>query len=297
MDTISKILAYQDQIRIVIVQAKDTVDEAVRRHDTWHTASAVLGRSMLGSLLLASNLKGQDRISVMIQGQGPVGQVSVDANGHGQVRAYLTNPHVALDSNDQGKLDVAGAVGLPGFLSVKKYIAGDKPFLGQVNLVSGEIAKDFTYYMAVSEQTPSSFGLSVLINPDESVASAGGFMIQVMPGASEETLLSLETAIGQLSALAPIFQDEAQAIDRLMTILCPSGDYRMIDQAPVEFSCPCSKDKFSEALLLISEEDLLAMIEEDKGAETVCHYCQEAYQFSQADLQAILDEKKGMADV
>ena len=291
-DQLTKILAYHQEIRIVVVEGTKAVNEAVSRHQTWHTASAVLGRTMMGACLLAANLKGQDNISVLIKGQGPVGQVQADADGKGHVRAFVSNPHVALDLNPQGKLDVKGAIGLPGMLSVKKQIANETPFVGQVNLVSGEIAEDFTYYMAVSEQTPSSIGLSVLVRPDESIQSAGGFMVQVMPGAQEETIASLEEAVGQLSNLSGIFQEE-DPVSTLMSYLCPSGDYKMIDQYPIQFKCPCSKDKFSRALSLISVEDLQAMIEEDHGAETICHYCQEEYNFSENELKELIEEKAG----
>lgn len=296
-DRLSKILAYNNEVRIIVVEASQTVAEAARIHQTWHTATAAFGRTLIGTLLLASNLKGPGQLSVMIEGQGPIGRIVGEADGQGNVRGYLSNPQVALALNDVGKLDVAGAVGLPGVLSVKKQMAGEKAFVGQVNLISGELGEDFTYYMAVSEQTPSSIGVSVLVNPDESVQAAGGFMVQVLPDAQESTIQSLEKAIGSLGSLSEIFQAE-DAFEKLMGLLCPQGDYQILDQQDVHFACPCSKEKFAQALSLVSAEDLKAMIEEDQGAETVCHYCKTAYQFSKEELEAILAQKEtGATDV
>lgn len=296
-DRLSKILAYNKEVRIIVVEASETVRQAAQIHGTWHTATAAFGRTLVATLLLGSNLKGRGQVSVMIEGEGPVGRIVAETDGQGHVRGYLNNPEVALPLNKAGKLDVAGAIGLPGVLSVKKQMAGEKAFVGQVNLISGELGEDFTYYMAVSEQTPSSIGLSVLVNPDESVQAAGGFMVQVMPDAQEETIQSLETAIESLGQLAPIFESEDPLIE-LLQILSPQGDYQILDQQEVAFSCPCSKEKFGQALSLLSVEDLRAMIDEDQGAETVCHYCKTAYQFSKEELEAILAHKKaGSADV
>lgn len=200
-DQLVKALAFDKQVRLYLVNAKETVSEAQKRHDTWHTASAALGRSLIASLLLAANLKGEDRLSVDIQGSGPLGRILVEADNQGQVRGFVNQAHLALPLNSQGKLDVAGAVGLPGTLTVNKLIQGSRePYQGRVPLISGELGEDFTYYMAVSEQTPTAIGLSVLVDKDETVKAAGGFMVQMLPGASEETIQTVEA---KLAALPP----------------------------------------------------------------------------------------------
>lgn len=286
-DQLVKYLAFDGQVRLVLVQATNTVQEACRRHDTWHTASAAFGRTMIGSLLLASNLKGEDRIITEIQGTGPIGRIVVDVNSHNQVRGYVNQPHVALELNEQHKLDVSGAVGLPGTLTVRRYIEHMEPFVGQVALVSGEIGDDFTYYMTASEQTPSSFGLSVLVNPDESIQSAGGFMIQMMPGATEETIQALEANLSQLDSLATYF-NESESLVPLVEALVGKGNYKELEAADVSFHCPCSKAYYQDKLAVLDEMTLREMIEEDHGAEVTCHFCNEQYQYSEEDLREVL---------
>lgn len=290
-DQLLKALAYDDQIRVFVLDLTKSVDEAHRRHDTWHTSTAVLGRTLVATSLLGANLKGDDRISVEIIGEGPVGRIVTDGDSVGNVRGYVQNPHVALELNKNGKLDVAGAVGLPGTLTVRKYITGaEEPFSGQVPLISGELAEDFTYYMALSEQTPSSIGLSVLVNPDESVAAAGGFMIQVMPGATDETLDNLEERINSLGRFSDLL-DQNKKLEELLDILVGENNSRILDKHEVAFYCPCSKERFANSLKMIGKDELEAMINEDHGAETVCHYCNEHYHFSENELKDLLVEE------
>lgn len=287
-DQILKALAYDGHVRVFVLDLTQSVDEAHRRHDIWHTSTAALGRTLVATSLLGSNLKGDDRLSVEILGEGPSGRIVTDGDSMGNVRGYVQNPHVALELNDKGKLDVAGAVGLPGTLTVRKYITGtQEPFSGQVPLISGELAEDFTYYMAISEQTPSSIGLSVLVNPDESVAAAGGFMIQVMPGATDETLDSLEARIQSLGRFSDLL-DQKKSLEELLDILVGENNSQILDKHEVGFYCPCSKERFANSLKMIGHDEITAMIEEDHGAQTVCHYCNEHYQFSEDELKALL---------
>ena len=191
-DYLIKALAYDGYVRAYAVQATNTVAEAQKRHDTWHTSSAALGRTLVGGLLLGSTLKGEDKLTVRIQGDGPANGIVVDANGKGEVKGYIQNPHLSLPLNEAGKIDVRGAVGTQGMFSVTKDLGLKEPLSGQTPIVSGEIAEDFTYCLAISEQIPSAVGLSVLVNTDDSIKTAGGFMIQIMPGADEETISKIE---------------------------------------------------------------------------------------------------------
>lgn len=288
-DQLLKALAYDGQVRVFVLDATNTVNEARERHETWHTATAVLGRTLAATALLAANLKGTDRLSVEIIGEGPVGRIMADGDANGNVRGYVTNSKVALELNDKGKLDVAAAVGLPGTLVVRKYIGDSEPFSGQVPLVSGELAEDFTYYMALSEQTPSSIGLSVLVNPDETVAAAGGFMLQVMPGATDETIDALEKRIASLGR----FSDElesSESIEALLDLLVGEGNAQILDYLPIKFLCPCTKERFAQGLQSIGRQEIEAMIAEDQGAEVVCHYCNNHYDFTEDELNALLVE-------
>ncbi|EFR31657.1 Hsp33 family molecular chaperone HslO [Eremococcus coleocola] len=289
-DQLMKALAFNQEVRLFVVKATETVEEAHQRHDTWQTATAALGRTLIATSLLAANLKGKDRLNVVVDGQGPLGRIMAEAYNDGRVRGFASQPHVALPLNAAGKIDVAGGVGLPGTLIVKKTIEDSlEPYVGQVPLVSGELGEDFTYYMAVSEQTPSAIGLSVLVAPDESVLAAGGFMIQVLPGASEETITALEDRLQALGRFSDLI-DQGKSLEELADILVGAGNYRELDRQALSFHCPCSKGYYRNRLAMIGSQELKTIIAEDHGAEVVCHYCNEVYQFSESDLQAMVAE-------
>lgn len=287
-DKLLKALAFDKQIRVYVLDATQMVIEAQERHQTWHTATAALGRTLVATTILAGTLKGEDRMTAEVLGSGPVGHIVVDGNAKGDIRGYVANPEVALELNADGKLDVAGAVGLPGSLVIRKYISDTEPFSGQVPLISGELAEDFTYYMALSEQTPSSIGLSVLVNPDESVKTAGGFMLQVMPGATEETISTLEARLEKLGRFSDLLE-KGLTLEELLIELVGENQYEILTEMPVRFYCDCSKERFAKSLMTVGREEIEAMIREDHGAEVVCHFCNEHYQFSEADLQELIN--------
>ena len=215
-DYMVKSIINDGMFRAYVVDATNLVQEAQTRHDTWSASSAALGRSLVGTLLLASSvLKGEEKMTVRIQGDGPVGGIVVDGNANGTVKGYLQDPHVHLPLNSKGKIDVAGAVGTTGTLSVTKDLLVGEPFTGQVELVSGELGEDFTYYLAQSEQIPSAVGLSVFVNPDNSIEVAGGFLIQVLPGASDEAITDLETKLSHLPLISQLLQEHKAPEDIL----------------------------------------------------------------------------------
>lgn len=288
-DYLVKALAYNGHVRAYAVCATDTVSEAQRRHDTWNTASAALGRSLVGGLLLGSMLKGDDKLTVKIQGDGPAGAIVIDANGHGEVKGYIQNPHVSLPLNESGKLDVRGAVGTNGVFSVIKDLGLKEPFTGQTPIVSGELGEDFTYYLAVSEQVPSSVGLSVLVDTDDSIKAAGGFMIQVMPDATEEEISALEKRIAQLPKISSLLEAD-KSPEEILDILFEGEQIILLDSYPVVFKCDCSKEKFSRAILSLGADEITAMIEEDHGAEAVCTFCGNKYYYDESELAALRDE-------
>lgn len=284
-DSLMKALAYNDEIRVYVMDGTEMVEEARQLHDSWNTATAAMGRAMIGSTLLSATLKNeQDRLTVRIQGDGPLGYIVVEGNMHGEMRGYVQNPQVSLDLNEKGKIDVKGAVGTEGFLSVSKDQGLKTPFSGQVPLVSGELAEDFTYYMAVSEQTPSSFGLSVLVNPDETVEVAGGFMLQVLPGASEETIDQLEETIQNLPQVSD-FLNQERDLEKLLARLVGEDNYKVLEEMPVTFDCDCSKERFGDAITSLGKDEIQQMIDEDDGAEAQCHFCRKTYQYSEKELE------------
>lgn len=287
-DYLVRALAFDDTIRAVAVRATNLVNEAHKAHDTWNTATAALGRTLIAGLLLGSSQKGQEHMTIKVQGNGPIGSIIVAANAKGEVKGYAQNPHVSLEPNAQGKLDVRGAVGTEGTLTVIKDLGLKEPFTGQVPLVSGELGEDFTHYMAVSEQIPSAIGLSVLVDTDESVRAAGGFMVQVMPGASEETIRTIEERLANLPMVSSLI-DEGKTPEELLTLLLGAENVHFLDQEAVSFHCDCSKEKFGQALQNIGGDALQEMITEDHGAETVCHFCNAKYQFSEEELKNLYD--------
>ena len=290
MDQLIKSLAFNNQIRIYVVDATETVSEAQKRHDTWSTSTAALGRTIIGTALLGATLKGNEKVTVRIDGDGPAGHIVADSNGKGEVKGYIANPKVSLPLNEAGKIDVKGAVGTVGNFMVTKDLGMKMPFSGQVPLVSGEIGEDFTYYMANSEQIPSAIGLSVLVNPDETVKTAGGFMIQVLPGADDETIGQLEETLANMPLISQLM-DEGKSPEDILEKLTGKGNSTILETMPVTFTCSCSKDRFGKALASLGHGDIQEMIEQDHGAEAVCHFCGKKYFFTEDELKKIQEKQ------
>ncbi|WP_432375220.1 Hsp33 family molecular chaperone HslO [Lactiplantibacillus pentosus] len=291
-DYLVKSVAGNEMFRAYAVDATGVVAEAQQRHDTWSAASATLGRSLVGTLLLASSvLKGDEQMTVKINGNGPVGGIVIDGNAKGTVKGYLQHPHIHLPLNEQHKIDVKTAVGTDGFLSVTKDQGVGDPFTGTVALVSGELGEDFTYYLAQSEQIPSAVGLSVFVNDDNSIGVAGGFLVQVLPNATDEAISSLEAKLKDLPLVSQLMR-EGKTPEDILDLLF-DGDVKVLDKMPVKFECDCSKERFAEALMALPKHEVRAMIDEDHGATAVCHFCGSQYQFSEAELEAVLSRSKG----
>lgn len=263
-DYLLKSICYDGQVRVYTIDATKTVREAQQRHDTWSSSSAALGRTMVGALLLGATLKGEEKITVKVEGNGPVGHIVVDSNGKGEVKGYIANPKVSLPPNESGKIDVRGAVGTQGSLTVTKDLGMKAAFSGQVPLVSGELGEDFTYYMANSEQTPAAFGLSVLIDTDDSVKIAGGFMIQVMPDATDETITKLEQSIASIPMVSHLMEN-GETPEEILERLVGVGNAKILEKMPIAFKCDCSKDRFSRAIIALGSKEIDDMITEDQG--------------------------------
>ncbi|MEC1907035.1 Hsp33 family molecular chaperone HslO [Bacillus velezensis] len=288
MDYLIKAIAYDGKVRAYAARTTDMVNEAQRRHDTWPTASAAIGRTMTASLMLGAMLKGEDKLTVKIEGGGPIGAIVADANAKGEVRAYVSNPHVHFDLNEQGKLDVRRAVGTDGTLSVVKDLGLRDYFTGQVEIVSGELGDDFTYYLVSSEQVPSSVGVGVLVNPDNTILAAGGFIIQLLPGTDEETISTIEKQLSQIEPISKLIQKGLTPEKILEEVLGQKPD--VLETMPVKFHCSCSKDRFETAILGLGKKEIQDMIEEDGKAEAVCHFCNEKYLFTKEELEELRDE-------
>lgn len=291
-DYLVKALAYEGFVRAYAVNATETVAKAQRRHDTWNTASAALGRTLVGGLMLGATLKGEDRLTVKIDGDGPAGAIVVDSNGKGEVKGYIKNPHISLPLNEIGKIDVRGAVGTEGMFTVIKDLGLKEPFSGQTPIVSGEIGEDFTYYLAVSEQIPSAVGVSVLVDTDDSIKTAGGFMIQIMPGASDEIIDQIEARLKETARISTLL-DEGQTPEEILENLLATDDVFFLETMPVQFKCDCSKEKFASAIITLGAEQIQELIDQDHGAEAVCAFCNNKYQYSEEDLYELKQEILG----
>lgn len=285
-DYIVKSTVFDGMVRAYAAVTTHMVEEARRRQDTWATASAALGRTLTITSLMGSMMKGDDTITVKVEGNGPLGAIITDGNAHGDVRGYVKNPHVDFPLNEHGKLDVKRAVG-EGTLSIVKDYGLKEHFTGQVPLVSGEISEDFTYYFAHSEQTPSAVGAGVLVNPDHSILAAGGFIIQLMPGATETIISDLETAIDKFTPISTLIK-EGNNPEQILQRLFVNETVNFHEQIDVQFSCRCSIERIERAIIGLGKEEIRKMIEEDGGAEITCHFCNERYTLSKIDLQNLL---------
>lgn len=290
-DYLVRALAFNGNVRAFATRTTETVGEAQRRHNTWPTATAALGRSITAGVMMGAMLKGEDKLTIKIEGNGPIGPLLVDSNAKGEVRGLVTNPQVHFELNNVGKLDVRRAVGTEGAITVVKDLGLRDMFSGQTPIVSGEIAEDFTYYFAVSEQVPSSVGLGVLVNPDNSVLASGGFILQLMPGCDEETITKIET---HLSSIEPVSKmiEKGYTPEEILEAVLGEGNVQILNSMPVSFTCQCSKERFGAAIISLGVGEIQEMIDEDGGAEAECHFCLEKYYFDKAELQGFIDEIK-----
>lgn len=281
--------AMNGKVRAFAVRTTQLVDELRRRHDTYPTATAALGRTVTAAAMMGAMLKGQEKLSIMVKGNGPIGQIAVESNASGEVCGYVHNPHVHLPSNSMGKLDVAGAVGTEGFIDVIKDLGLKEPYRGSIPIVSGELGEDFTYYFAVSEQTPAAVGLGVLVDTDNSVIVAGGFIIQLLPGLTDAEITEIENAIGAMPSVTALLEQGLEPEEMLRWLL---PDAIVLEKLDINFACQCSRDRVEQTLVSLGQHELERLIEEDEQAEVVCHFCNEAYAFNKDELQEILDQAK-----
>ena len=285
-DYIIRAIAADDQIRAFAATTKNIVEYARSRHNTSPVATAALGRLLTAGSMMGSMMKGdKDLLTIIVKGQGALGGITVTADSHCQVKGYVDEPMVILPANDKGKLDVSGAIG-PGTLKVIKDIGMREPYVGEINLISGELAEDLTYYFAVSEQVPSSVGLGVLMNRDNTVAQAGGFILQLMPDTSDEVITALEKKIANIESVTTMLSNGMTPEDILTEVL---GDFgvRIMDKMETSFSCNCSRERVEKALISVGKDELDKMIEEGQPVELNCHFCNTNYEYSIDDLKRI----------
>ena len=279
--------ATAEGLRMYAAVTTGLVNEAIHRHDCYPVAAAALGRTMTGALLLAANLKNEEAITIKFNGDGPLGTVVADASPEGYVRGYVGNPHINLPLTSEGKLDVGGGIG-KGMVSVTRFTGLKEPVSGSTELVNGEIAEDLIHYLYVSEQTPSSVGLGVLVNPDFSAVAAGGFFVQPLPDASEETISRLEQNLQGIHSVSHMIENGLDAKSIIAKVL-DGFHVQYLSETKLSFRCQCSKHRIEEVLMSLGKSDLKSLIE-DGHAEVCCHFCGEKYDFSKAELEKIQQE-------
>lgn len=289
-DYIVRATAAEGQIRAFAAVTKDTVEEARRRHGTSPVATAALGRLLTAGAIMGSMMKNDtDMLTLQIRGDGPLEGITVTADSHANVKGYVLNPDVMLPPKN-GKLDVGGAVGI-GLLTVIKDMGLKEPYSGQTILVTSEIAEDLTYYFANSEQVPSSVGLGVLMDKDNTVKCAGGFIIQLMPFAENKTIDQLEENLKKVTSVTKLL-DAGYTPQQLLEELLGGMGLEITDTMPARFYCNCSKERVEQAVVSIGKKDIEEMIKEGKDIEVKCHFCNTAYKYTIDELKEILKRSK-----
>lgn len=290
-DYLIRATAANAQIRAFACVTRDTVEEARKAHDTSPVVTAALGRLLTGAAMMGSMLKGEkDLLTLQVHGSGPVKGMTVTADAAGHVKGYANEPQVMLPPNAKGKLDVGGAVGI-GFMNVIKDMGLKEPYVGQTVLQTGEIGDDLTFYFATSEQVPSSVGLGVLMEKDNTVKQAGGFIIQLMPFAGEEVISALEENLSKVDSVTALL-DAGKSAEQILEVILEGLEVEFTDRMPVSFSCNCDKERVSKALVSVGKEELNNMIEDGKTIEVNCHFCNTFYHFTVEELKEL--RKKAM---
>ena len=286
-DYIVRASAAKGMIRAFACTTKGIVEYAKNAHNTSPVVTAALGRLMSAAAMMGSMMKNEeDLLTLKIEGSGPMKAAIATATAKGNVKAYPFVPDVILPPNSKGKLDVAEAIGV-GILSVISDIGLKEPYVGQVELISGEIAEDITYYYATSEQIPSSVALGVLMNKDNTVNSAGGFIIQLMPFCPEEVIEKLESIIPTLAPITALLS-EGKTPEQILKLILGDLELEINDKLDISFKCDCSKEKIEKALLSIGAKELNEMIDEGKDIEVACHFCSKKYNLGVDELEELL---------
>ena len=289
-DYIVRATAANNQVRVFAATTKNMVETARQHHNTSPVATAALGRLLTAGAMMGAMMKNDtDVLTLQIKGDGPIGGLTVTADSHANVKGYVENPDVMLPPKN-GKLDVGGALGI-GLLNVIKDMGLKEPYVGQTILVTSEIAEDLTYYFANSEQVPSSVGLGVLMEKDNTVKCAGGFIIQMMPFAEEETIVKIEENLKNVTSVTGML-DKGYTPEQILDELLGNLGVEITDMIPTQFYCNCSKERVEQAVASIGRKDIQEMIDEGKDIEVKCHFCNTSYNYTVEDLKNIIKRSK-----
>lgn len=285
-DYLVRIITKAGNIRAMACVTTELVNEARRRHNTFPTASAALGRALTGGALMGAMLKTGQRVALKFEGSGPLKKIIVEADSNGTVRGYVGVPEVYMVRED-GKLDVAGALGRAGFLTVTKDLGLKEPYKGTVQLYTSEIAEDLALYLTESEQIPSAVALGVFVEPDISVSAAGGFLVQAIPPQDEEMIDTLMDRIGKLPPVTQLLR-EGKVPEEMLEMLFSGIPHDILERRALVFQCSCSREKVEKALISIGSKELVRMIEQQEKAEVKCEFCRQAYTFTREEIKLLL---------
>lgn len=290
MDEIVRVIAKDAPIKAMAITGTALVERARQIHDAWPVATAALGRLLMAASMMGDMLKEEKgSVTLRVRGGGPLGTLTAVSDSEGNVRGYVQNPAVDVPRKAHAKLDVGAAVGSNGELTVIKDMGMKEPYVGSVQLVGGEIAEDIAAYYVESEQIPTACALGVLIAPDQSVQVAGGYLIQLMPGADEAVISAVERGIARVGAVTAALDQGDDALELLRQVLS-DFELEILETAPVEYRCYCSRERVSRALISMGRDELEKLIAEQHGAELTCQFCDRVYQFTEEELQSLLDE-------
>ena len=273
--------------RVFACQTTQLLEIARQKHGLWPTASAALGRMMSATLMMSAMNKNHEKMTVTMNGNGPIGTMIATTNSDGMIKAFVANPEVHYTYNDTGKLAVGVAVGNEGTLQVIKDMGLKEPFVGTVPLQSGEIGDDFSYYFMISEQTPSVVSVGVLVNDTNEILSSGGFIIQLLPEATEDDIIYIENKMKDFPPVSSLIHDGKTPEDILSMLF---DDVEILAKQDLMFECDCSKEQMKNALITVGKDEIQTMINEDHGCEMTCHFCNTKYQFSESELNDLLLE-------
>ncbi|WIV11415.1 Hsp33 family molecular chaperone HslO [Proteiniborus sp. MB09-C3] len=288
-DYVIRAMDDKGNIRVFVANTTTLVNNARNIHNTTPTASAALGRTLTAAAIMGTMLKNEkETISIQLKGGGPLGTVLAVANSKGEVKGYVGDPNVDLQLKENGKLDVGGAVGRNGKVTVIRDFGLKEPYIGQSDIVTGEIAEDLTNYFAYSEQQPSAVALGVLVDRDTSIKAAGGYIIQVLPDATEEALDRLESNLANTPPVSSLIEKGYTPEDILFNV-CSGFNMDIKDKVAVKLTCDCSVERIQKALIAIGRTELERIIEEDGEAELVCHFCNQKYHFNRDELNELLN--------
>ncbi|VGQ72389.1 33 kDa chaperonin [Streptococcus pyogenes] len=289
MDKIIKSIAQSGAFRAYVLDSTETVALAQEKHNTLSSSTVALGRTLIANQILAANQKGDSKITVKVIGDSSFGHIISVADTKGHVKGYIQNTGVDIKKTATGEVLVGPFMGNGHFVTIIDYGTGN-PYTSTTPLITGEIGEDFAYYLTESEQTPSAIGLNVLLDENDKVKVAGGFMVQVLPGASEEEIARYEKRLQEMPAISHLLASKNH-VDALLEAIYGDEPYKRLSEEPLSFQCDCSRERFEAALMTLPKADLQAMIDEDKGAEIVCQFCGTKYQFNESDLEAISNDK------